>query len=959
MKNNFWQFKIMNRKTFITVLLLFCSWCLSAQDIVIRNTCITKCAYCSDSTSVDSTVFEYAKPLASSASVKFNWVFRKAGSDNSYSTVLGSSDKRTGSFKFCEKGDYAVDLYLNGSVVYLKYRFKIGFVPPIVLGQDSTKVDTTICKGDRITLRVKNPLASYSYLWFPKGETTDFISVDKSGCYSVKVTDAISGCSSEGNLQVIVCGEIPPPASPPDNTWYFGEKAGLNFGQGGTPTPKAGNPMPTTNEAIAKINDTKNNILLFSDGKKVYDAKLNDLIPGKSLAAESNSQGLVIIPKATCKGCQAEYYVIYTKRNSFNERQIFQSTIDFKLNGGRGGMSVEGSMLSATNTSTRMVSMPLAENSSLLFTQDLLSGNIRSFIISNTGISAPILSLSKASFLAASLATSTMKVSPNKQLLAISNAGSPLNKIELYNIDTLSGKVKHKVSISLGSSTKQQVYGLDFSKNNKLIYASLKGVGVADTSSIVQLDISANDSTTYEATRKTVPGSKIVRKIGAIQPDPVNGTDLYVAVLDQTSLGKITSIDGVVGTPSGASFTLSGAALPPGAKSKLGLPASYSVTSSDGKGISIKQSCFGLKYSYKLTGKLCDPIENTKVIWNIYKTTLNPVRNANGTIVPLNPATTQLFTFTGDSVNYAFSENGTYVVTAKVSNKCVTDSLLDAQKFEIDLLKPFYLAPEFSVICKNSTEIKADSLPAISGLKYFWSTNATTDKITVNKPGGAFDLTITDPASGCSLTKATKVNFTTNSQFDPPKDLFICDDNVNAAAFKENITFVELKLPVPASSLKSIDWAGIPSAANKDNVQVTQSGSYVCTIKDRDDCILTITYVVKDKCAPILQLPSAFTPNDDGSNDYFRPVGNFETVSSVSATVVKARTVIESFEIFNRWGEMIYSNSAIDSSWLGWDGKINGTAVPQNTYAYRLKYSSIDMPEMGVMELRGTVVITY
>jgi len=959
MKNNFWQFKIMNSKIFICVLLLFFSLSLKAQDIVIRNTCITKCATCSDTTTVDSTVFEYAKPLASPASAIFKWVFRKAGSDNSYSTVLGNSDKRSGRFKFCEKGDYAVDLYLNGSVVYSKYRFKIGFVAPIVLGQDSTKVDTTICKNDVITLRVNNPLATYSYLWYPKGETTDFISVNKSGCYSVKVTDSFSGCSSEGNLQVTVCGEIPPPASPPDNTWYFGEKAGLNFGQAGTPTPKAGNPMPITPEAVAKINDTKNNLLLFSDGKKVYDAKFNDLIPGKNLGADLTSQGLVIIPKTTCLGCQAEYYVIYTKKNSFNERQIFQSTIDFKLNGGKGGMSVQGLLLSATNTSSRMVSMPLAENSSLLFTQDLLSGNIRSFKISNTGISAPILSLSTASFSAASLATSTMKVSPNKQLLAISNAGSPLNKIELYTIDTLSGKVKHKISISIGSSTKQQVYGLDFSKNNKLIYASLKGVGVADTSSIVQLDISASDSTTYEATKKLVPGSKIIQKIGAIQPDPVNGTDLYAAILDQISLGKITSIDGVVGTPSGASFTFSGAALPAGSKGKLGLPASYSVTSTDGKGVSIEQSCFGLNYSYKLTGKLCDPIENTKVIWNIYKTTLDPVRNLNGTIVPLNPGSTQLFTFTGDSVNYAFNDNGTYVVTAKVSNKCVTDSLLDAQKFEIDLLQPFYLAPEFSVICKDLTEIKADTLPPITGLTYLWSTNATTDKISVNKPGGAFDLTIKDPVSGCSLTKATKVNFTTNSQFDPPKDLFICDDNVDATAFKDNVTSVELKLPVPASSLKSIDWTGIPSGANKDRVQVTQSGSYVCTIKDRDDCILTITYVVKDKCAPILQLPSAFTPNDDGNNDFFRPVGNFETVSSGSATVLKQRTLIESFEIFNRWGEMIYTISSIDATWQGWDGKINGSAVPQNTYAYRIKYSSIDMPELGTQETRGTVVVAY
>lgn len=945
----------MNMRSLLFLVLIFCSFDVFSQDFTVRNTCITKCATCSDSTTVDSTVFEYTRPLGSPNTVKFNWVFRKAGA----STNLGSSNKRSGRYKFCQAGEYEVDLYLDGRVVLNKSRFKIGYVPPIVLGQDSTKVDTTICKDETLTLRVKQPMSTYSYLWFPNGETTDFISANKSGCYSVKVTDASSGCSAEGNLQVIVCGEIPPPAPQPDNTWYFGDKAGLNFGLGGSPTPKAGNPMPATVEAVAKINNSKSNLLLFSDGKKVYDAKFTDLIPGKSLAAEANSQGLVIVPKTTCLGCQAEYYVIYTRKNSVGERQIYQSTIDLKLNAGKGGMSTQDKMISATNTSTRMVSMPLAENASLLFTQDILYGTIRSFKISATGISAPIESKSPTVFTSASLTTSTMKISPNKQLLAISNAGTITNTIELYTVDSLSGRVRHKISIPLGASSNQQVYGVEFSKNSKLLYASLKGIVATDKSSIVQLDISAKDSTTYQGTKKVVPGSLISQKIGAIQPDPVNGTDLYVAVLDQPTLGKITSIDALVGAASGASFALNGVSLPAGAKSKLGLPASYSSKTNEGKGVSINQTCVGSKFSYKLGGKLCDPIKDTKVVWTIYKTTLDPTPNKNGTIVPLNPGSTQLFTATGDSVNFAYKDNGSYVVTAKVSNKCVTDSLLDAQQFDIELMKPFALPAEFSVICKETTEIKADSLPAITGLTYLWSTNEKTDKITVKKPGGVYDLTITDPVSGCSLQKSTKVNFLTNSQFDPPKDLFICDDNVNASAFKENVTYVELKLPVAASSLKSIDWSGIPSGANKDVVQVIKSGTYVCTVKDRDDCELKITYEVKDKCAPIVQAPSAFTPNDDGNNDYFRPVGNFELVSTGTASVLKPRTVIESFEIFNRWGEMVYSISAIDSSWLGWDGKINGVKVPQNTYAFRLKYSSIDMPEMGQQELRGTIVVTY
>ena len=950
----------MNRTIFVYVLLILFSSSLYAQDIVIRNTCLSICATCTAKTSVDSTVFEYKKPISLTSTVKFKWVFREAGSDNSYSKILGSSERRSGAFKFCNPGNYAVDLYLNGAIVYSKYPFKVGYIDPNVLEENEEKSDTsTICKGETVTLKIKNPLVTNSYLWFPNGETTNTINATKSGCYSVKVTDSNSGCSVEQKRQVIVCGDTPPPASEPDNTWYFGDKAGLTFDSSGSPAPKAGNPMSATLEAIAKLNDTKGNLLLFSDGKKVYNPKFVDLIPGKTLAAEANSQGIVILPKSTCMGCQAEYYVIYTRKNSLGERQIFQSTIDFKLNGGKGAMSTQDELLSATNTSTRMVTTTLVDSVSLLITQDLQNGNIRSFKLSSIGISAPILSLSKASFTAASLATSTMKVSPDKKFLAISNAGTTLNSIELYTLDTLTGKVNHKVSIAVGSSTNQQVYGLEFSKNSKLLYASLKGVMPADKSSIVQFDISAKDSATYAGTMKTVPGSLITQKIGAIQADPVNGSDLYVAVLDQTALGKITSNDWVVGTPTGATFTLSGVSLPTGAKSKLGLPASYTNLSKEGSGVSIKQSCFGLLYSYKLTGKICDPFENTKVIWTIYKTTLDPVRNADGVIVPLNPGSTQVYTFEGDSVNYSFADNGTYVVTAKVSNKCVTDQLLDAQKFDIELLKPFTLPEEFTVLCKDKTEIKADEVPAITGLTYFWSTKEITEKIGVNKPGGAFELTIKDPVSGCSLTKATKVNFTTNSQFDPPKDLFICDDNVDAQSFKDGVTSVELKLPVPASSFKSIDWAGIPSAANKDKALVNKSGSYVCTVIDRDDCELKITFEVKDKCAPILQIPSAFTPNGDGKNDYFRPVGNFEMVASASASVLKQRTVIESFEIFNRWGEMIYSISSIDAAWKGWDGKINETVVPQNTYAYRIKYTSIDMPELGPQELRGTVVITY
>ena len=71
---------------------------------------------------------------------------------------------------------------------------------------------------------------------------------------------------------------------------------------------------------------------------------------------------------------------------------------------------------------------------------------------------------------------------------------------------------------------------------------------------------------------------------------------------------------------------------------------------------------------------------------------------------------------------------------------------------------------------------------------------------------------------------------------------------------------------------------------------------------------------------PIYDLPNAFTPNGDGSNELFVPRGLcfIERVD---------------FKIFNRWGELVFEteNPAIE-----WDGRnLNGDALPSGTYFYK------------------------
>jgi gliding motility-associated-like protein len=71
-----------------------------------------------------------------------------------------------------------------------------------------------------------------------------------------------------------------------------------------------------------------------------------------------------------------------------------------------------------------------------------------------------------------------------------------------------------------------------------------------------------------------------------------------------------------------------------------------------------------------------------------------------------------------------------------------------------------------------------------------------------------------------------------------------------------------------------------------------------------------------------LNIPNAFTPNDDGVNDVFRvvPVENLAEVYSLT--------------VFNRWGQKVWEGAGINAQW---DGKIDGKPAVSDVYVWLLK----------------------
>jgi gliding motility-associated-like protein len=95
---------------------------------------------------------------------------------------------------------------------------------------------------------------------------------------------------------------------------------------------------------------------------------------------------------------------------------------------------------------------------------------------------------------------------------------------------------------------------------------------------------------------------------------------------------------------------------------------------------------------------------------------------------------------------------------------------------------------------------------------------------------------------------------------------------------------------------------------------------------------------------PELDLGNVFTPNGDGINDFFTPLLD----RSLRVRVV---------QIFDRWGNRIYNNEAVNDNDQLWNGyNSNGQEVPEGVYYYIIRFDENHLPGNVPMRPRSGVV---
>lgn len=110
------------------------------------------------------------------------------------------------------------------------------------------------------------------------------------------------------------------------------------------------------------------------------------------------------------------------------------------------------------------------------------------------------------------------------------------------------------------------------------------------------------------------------------------------------------------------------------------------------------------------------------------------------------------------------------------------------------------------------------------------------------------------------------------------------------------------------------------------------------TVSDTAGCTDSVTQLLKiaDNC--YIAVPSAFTPNNDGLNDYLYPLNAYKATNLT-------------FRVYNRVGQLVFETR----DWTKkWDGSFNGSPLDAGVYVWKLRY---DDGQKKNISLQGTTLL--
>lgn len=116
---------------------------------------------------------------------------------------------------------------------------------------------------------------------------------------------------------------------------------------------------------------------------------------------------------------------------------------------------------------------------------------------------------------------------------------------------------------------------------------------------------------------------------------------------------------------------------------------------------------------------------------------------------------------------------------------------------------------------------------------------------------------------------------------------------------------------------------------------------FIITVTDDNGCMASDTATVTVIIIPGVGVPTGFSPNGDGDNDDFGPLGEGYTINE--------------FLVYNRYGQQVFQTNTKKEYW---DGKFNGKEQNPGVYFWYFSYTWFVGPKVGTTEeLSGQITL--
>jgi len=316
-----------------------------------------------------------------------------------------------------------------------------------------------------------------------------------------------------------------------------------------------------------------------------------------------------------------------------------------------------------------------------------------------------------------------------------------------------------------------------------------------------------------------------------------------------------------------------------------------------------------------------------------------------GDTMQINPATTNALYFSWTPASYLNDatspapyanppEATHYTVTASISKNCVASDDIIIRELPYPQSNA---GPDVS-LCYGKT---VDLAGTIHGSSFAWSPANTLYK----------SNTLTPVAGPTTTTTYALIVYDTLTKPNCPKPA-ISYVTVKVVppikAFAGNDTTIVIGQPLQLNATGGViyTWAPVTGLSNPNianPIALFNAGvdsiTYKVQVESVEHCIGYDDVTVHIfQTLPEIFVPTAFSPNGDGTNDVLRPI-------------VAGMKQFNFFRVYNRWGNMLFSSG---NPAQGWDGTFGGTKQQSGTYVYVAQ--AVDY--LGkLITRRGTVVL--